>query len=144
MKKIILFVTALSFLVTGFVALAQDNALPAVSGVELPDSGFTQDFGSQGLSEGKCSVNGKEAPCEEALQQLKTFAGIGFGIIALIGGVILVGSIFWLLMLIHAISKPIENKAIWIFILLFTSVVGALVYFFVVKRKFGKNVVATT
>jgi len=39
-------------------------------------------------------------------------------------------------MLIHAVSKPIENKALWIIILVFTGVIGAIIYYFVVKRKF--------
>lgn len=47
--------------------------------------------------------------------------------------------IFWLQMLIHAISKPITSKALWILILLIFGIVGAMIYYFAVKREFKKK-----
>lgn len=84
------------------------------------------------------------------------FAGEVFGLVAgfgLLAGVVLIFSlaafIFWLLMLIHAASKKIKNKTMWI-VLLAVSVplsmffplaflIVAVVYYFVIKRKFSKN-----
>jgi len=42
-------------------------------------------------------------------------------------------------MLVHAISKPIKSKALWILIILMFNALGALVYYFAVKREFNKN-----
>jgi hypothetical protein len=47
--------------------------------------------------------------------------------------------VFWILMLVHAISKPINQKAIWILILLLFGIIGALVYYFAVKKDFDKK-----
>ena len=48
--------------------------------------------------------------------------------------------IFWIIMLVHIVSKPVKNKFLWVFLLVFTGIVGALIYYFVVKRKFNKQV----
>lgn len=42
----------------------------------------------------------------------------------------------WIAMLIHAISKPIKDKALWIFIILLFSFFGAIVYYYSVHKKF--------
>jgi pilus assembly protein TadC len=47
--------------------------------------------------------------------------------------------VFWILMLVHAISKPIKQKAVWILIILLFGIIGALVYYFAVKRDFDKK-----
>lgn len=91
---------------------------------------------------GKCLVNGREVPCEQAVQQLKTVVGAGIGFfIAMIALVVLIGA-FWLWMLIHAITKPIPNKALWLVLILLTGIIGSVVYFFVVKRKFAESTLA--
>jgi len=86
-----------------------------------------------------CELNGEPIPCEELTAQ---FGGLfaGLGVLAIVVPIIaLVGGIFWLMMLIHAASNPIENKALWIVILIFTGIIGAVVYYFVVKRAMGKG-----
>jgi len=89
---------------------------------------------------GKCYLNGQEVPCEQALQSLKRFAGVGIGLLLFFLLVVVLGFVFWIMMLAHAISKPIENKSMWIVLLIFTGVLGAIAYYFLVKRKFGKQV----
>lgn len=91
------------------------------------------------LAQAKCTVNGKEVPCEQAFQTLKTWAGLGFGAIIAFFVLLALGFIFWLMMLIHASTKPIENRGMWVVILLFTSIIGAVAYYFVVKRKFNRE-----
>ncbi|MEO9086324.1 MAG: PLD nuclease N-terminal domain-containing protein [Ktedonobacteraceae bacterium] len=48
--------------------------------------------------------------------------------------IIIVGSIFWVWMLVECITRePSEgnDKVVWLLIILFTHMVGALIYFFV-------------
>jgi formate hydrogenlyase subunit 3/multisubunit Na+/H+ antiporter MnhD subunit len=59
------------------------------------------------------------------------------GIIAIITIPILL-SIFWILMLIHCATREFKNKndkIVWILIIIFLHIVGAMVYYFVIKRK---------
>ena len=92
-------------------------------------------------AQGKCTVNGREVPCEEAWQTVKTAAGVGIGIFLAIVIVLILAAIFWVIMLVHAIRNPIKSKAVWVLILLLTGIIGAVVYYFAVKRKFNKSVV---
>ncbi|MBA2287138.1 MAG: PLDc_N domain-containing protein [Ktedonobacteraceae bacterium] len=58
------------------------------------------------------------------------FACFFFGMMA----IIIVGSIFWIWMLVECITRePSEgnDKVVWLLIILFTHTVGALIYFFV-------------
>ena len=62
--------------------------------------------------------------------QILAFLGLG-----LVGGLIgIIASIFWLWMLIDAILNPRlrgTEKLIWVLVVLFLHVLGALIYFFV-------------
>ncbi|MEK7074877.1 MAG: PLDc N-terminal domain-containing protein [Patescibacteria group bacterium] len=91
------------------------------------------------FAQATCTVNGKQVPCEQAFQTLKTWAGLGFGAIIAFIVLLVLGFIFWLMMLIHASTKPIENRGMWVVILLFTSIIGAVAYYFAVKRKFNRE-----
>ncbi|MCX6764482.1 MAG: PLD nuclease N-terminal domain-containing protein [Candidatus Nealsonbacteria bacterium] len=91
-----------------------------------------------------CTVNGKEVSCDEMNSFLSDGAkgflalGLGFFIVSLTVG--LISFIFWLMMLIHAIKKPIESKPVWIILMIFTGIFGAIIYYFAVKRGFDKKV----
>lgn len=80
-----------------------------------------------------CTLNGQEVPCSQV------FGGwfLVIWLVLLLVGVALF--IFWLWMLIHAITKPIENKPLWIIIILIGSTLGAIIYYFAVKRKFNQS-----
>lgn len=91
------------------------------------------------LAQAKCTVNGKEVDCAEAGAQLNGLFGGLFVIMIIIAIIGLAGTIFWVLMIIHAASKPIENRALWIIVMVFTGAVGAVIYYFVVKREFDKQ-----
>jgi len=85
-----------------------------------------------------CELNGEPIACEELTKQFGgLFAGLGV-LMIVIPIIALIGFIFWLMMVIHAASNPIENKALWIIVLIFTGVFGAIIYYFAVKRKFSK------
>ena len=66
-------------------------------------------------------------------------AGLGiffiilFGIMAIVG---LIATIFWIMMLIHAASKDIDDKGLWLVVILIGGAIGAVVYYFVVKKKY--------
>ena len=47
--------------------------------------------------------------------------------------------IFWLVMLIDCINRDMDQKAVWILILLLIPLLGAIVYYFAVRRKEGPN-----
>lgn len=91
------------------------------------------------LAQSKCYVSGKEVPCADAIRSLKTAAGLGIGLIVVILLVMLAALVFWIMMLSHAIRHPIPSKAVWILLLLLTGVIGAVVYYFAVKRKINKK-----
>ncbi len=91
------------------------------------------------LAQAKCTVNEKEVDCAEAGAQLNGLFG-GLFVVMIIAALIgLAGTIFWILMIIHAASKPIENRALWIVVMVFTGAVGAVIYYFVVKREFDRQ-----
>ncbi len=60
---------------------------------------------------------------------------------------IILGFIFWLWMLIDCLKRPDDKfatggnyaKLIWILVIIFTGFIGALIYFFLVKKKIGEN-----
>ena len=107
--------------------------VPAVSSIVWSIASYVA------LAQATCTVNGKEVPCEQAFQTLKTWAGLGFGAIIAFFVLLVLGLIFWIMMLVHASTKPIENRGMWIIILLFTSIIGATAYYFSVKRKFNRE-----
>lgn len=58
-------------------------------------------------------------------------------------GIILIGLalasfVFWIIMLIDAIKRDYDksdDKIIWILVIVFIGIIGAIIYYFVVKRK---------
>lgn len=103
-----------------------------------------------------CEVNGQQVPCEELLAQtadmVRSLPFIGtleqhFGslvsvmlwVLAISAVVAFIGFIFWIVMLIDAIKHQKDNKAVWILVIVFGSVLGALIYFFVEKVERNKK-----
>jgi len=88
-------------------------------------------------SPGKCYINGQEVPCEQVGQLAKNIFSI-FGVAGMIFGIlifviIILSFVFWLWMLIDVIKNPIENKVLWIIVLIIGGLLGAIIYFAVVK-----------
>jgi sterol desaturase/sphingolipid hydroxylase (fatty acid hydroxylase superfamily) len=90
-------------------------------------------FSGVNMAFAQCSINGEEIPCDQMPAWF-------WPTIIAIPVLVLVGFIFWLWMLIDAIKKPIENKMLWILVVFFGNILGALIYFFVVKRAHGGNI----
>ena len=63
--------------------------------------------------------------------------GVGIGLVFF--AAVMIGTlVFWILMLVDVVKrdfKKSEEKIVWLLIILFFHFIGALVYYFVVKRK---------
>jgi hypothetical protein len=59
---------------------------------------------------------------------------IGAGIVLTIIALLLIA--FWVWMLVHAIKHDIEYKPIWILVLGIMGILGAIIYYFAVKRQY--------
>jgi amino acid transporter len=88
----------------------------------------------------QCYLNDKPVPCDELTKGAGKWI-IGGGIVFLIIMVIIsiLAFIFWLVMLIHAASKPIDNKVLWIVLMVLLGIPVSIIYYFIVKRKFDKG-----
>ena len=66
--------------------------------------------------------------------------GISPGIFFLIFAVFMISilfcSVIWIMMLVHAASKNIENKALWVVALIFGGIFSGVLYYFLVKKNF--------
>jgi len=90
----------------------------------------------ESTSKSTCIVNGKEVDCAVMADDIWIFFGniLQYGLI--LGVIGLLSTIFYIWMLVHAISKPIPNKVVWILVIFFLSPIGMIVYYFAIKRKF--------
>lgn len=63
------------------------------------------------------------------------FMGIGilFGMI----GILFLA--FWIWMLVHAVTHDIKHKPLWILLIWFMHIIGAIIYFFVIKKNLDKE-----
>jgi len=67
----------------------------------------------------------------------------GFGILGLFFGLIIAAFwiwafVFWILMIVDCVKRKFHEdseKVVWILVLIFTNLIGALIYYFVVKNK---------
>ena len=87
------------------------------------------------FADGKCTINGRDAPDSECNS---LFAGIGIvwlAVMCVLLLVIAVGLAFWLWMLVDCIRRDFTEKTKWLAIIILLNTVGALAYFFLVKRK---------
>ncbi len=91
------------------------------------------------LAQAKCTVNGREVPCEELGKQIKGFLGGGLVFFLVVAAILIWAMVFWIMMIVHVARHEVQNKAVWIILMVLTGIVGALIYYFVVKRKFGKK-----
>lgn len=82
-----------------------------------------------------CSINGETVPCEQVAEVFENFGIVAFILFAL--GIALF--VFWIMMIVHAVKRPIEHKALWIIVLLVGQGLGAVIYYFAVKRPFDAS-----
>lgn len=89
-------------------------------------------------AETTCTLNGQEVPCEELGEAIGGMLGWGIALILLVGVLGVLASILWLVMIIHAAKHDIENKGMWIILMVLMGPIGAIVYYFMVKRGFNE------
>lgn len=90
-------------------------------------------------AEAICSFGGKEMPCDEVEELSEWLLGYGSIIILLLLLFFIIALVFWAIMIMHASFNPVGKKAFWISIMVLFGIIGAIVYYFVVKRKFDKE-----
>lgn len=66
------------------------------------------------------------------------FMAAGIGAMIVIAILAIACLVFWIMMLVHAIKHDIEYKPVWILVLWFMTIVGAIVYYFAVKKERDK------
>jgi hypothetical protein len=86
-----------------------------------------------------CTVNNQEVPCEELGNQVSGFLSWGLGILFLFMGIGIWATVFWIMMIVHAAKHDIQDRGMWIILMVFTGIIGAFIYYFVVKRNFNKQ-----
>lgn len=91
------------------------------------------------MAQAKCYKNNVEVPCEELAKSAKSFFAWGIGGFLVVFALIILATVFWIMMIVHAARHPIDNKGIWIVVMIFTGIIGALIYYFTVKRKFNQQ-----
>lgn len=87
--------------------------------------------------------DGREIPCgyregDFPVRKVGVMS-VGFGIIWFFFIIIVLGflgTVFWIWILVDCIRRDFKDKALWILIILLGSILGAIIYYFVVR---GKN-----
>jgi len=100
----------------------------------LAASLFAGPTGSTLLAKATCTLNGRDIPCGELGRSIAQWGVFGLVVLIVIAVVFIFIFIFWLKMLIHAIKHDIDYKPVWILVILLTGVIGAVVYYFAVKK----------
>ena len=141
MKKIIFaFILSLFVLNSNLVfaeeqTVSEDKSKPSITIEFNKMDEFQKEFEKLGenFSDDKIEIN------YEDRGGLGSILAVGLLLVFFIFAIFFASLIFWILMLIHAISKPIKSKAVWILILLIFGIIGAIIYYFAVKREFRKK-----
>ena len=93
------------------------------------------------LAQATCTVtvNGQEVPCAQAGASAGGIFALSMGFMLVFFAIGIASFVFWIMMIVHAASNPIENKAMWIVLMALTGIIGAIVYYFAVKRNFNRQ-----
>jgi prolipoprotein diacylglyceryltransferase len=61
----------------------------------------------------------------------------------LIFGLAIFSVVFWILMLVDVVKRDFkkeDDKTMWVLIIVLTGIIGALIYYFMIKRKIPKKI----
>jgi phosphatidylglycerophosphate synthase len=87
----------------------------------------------------ECKLNGQVVPCEQLGKTLTSFLGWGIIIFVIFFTLGILSMVFLIMMIVHVAKHDVENKAMWIVIMVLTGFIGAIVYYFVIKKDFDKK-----
>ena len=65
---------------------------------------------------------------------LSALAGLGGVGLLFVLGMFLVAGAFWLWMLIDVLTKQNEDKAVWVLVVFFLNLVGAMIYYLIPRK----------
>ncbi len=91
----------------------------------------------------ECTLNGQVIPCEQLGKTITGFLGWGIIIFLIFFIIGILSMVFLIMMIIHVAKHDVENKAMWIVVMVFTGFIGAIVYYFVVKKDFDKKIIVS-
>lgn len=80
------------------------------------------------VSLAQCTIDGQPASCGHVLPIL---GAIFIPIII----IVILGTIFWIWMLVDVVERPIPNKTPWVIVVVLGHLIGAAIYYFVVRRR---------
>ena len=87
---------------------------------------------AQNYANANCTINGEPADCGDTLRIL----GYIFVPLAIIG---LVMFVFWIISLVHVIKNDVNNRTMWIILLILFGGFAGIAYFFAVRRPYNNN-----
>lgn len=95
-------------------------------------------FNLNAWAQSTCTLNGQDVPCEQLGNSIVN-GGIFLAVFFVTFGLVFLAfTIFWILMLIHALNHDVKDKTVWVLVIIFTGILGAAIYYFIVKRNFDK------
>lgn len=80
----------------------------------------------------ECKLNGQVVPCDQIKGSAMAVLGVTGLILLLAVGL----SAHWIWMLVHCLTKEVDNKLIWVLLMIFTGFIGSLLYAFIEKKKY--------
>ncbi|PID52099.1 MAG: hypothetical protein CR972_03680 [Candidatus Moraniibacteriota bacterium] len=84
----------------------------------------------------ECTLNGEVIPCEDVPKWLFVFPFVFMGVFFIF---LFLGVALWIWMLVDAIKNEKDNDLIvWVLVLVFLQIFGAIIYYFVRKRPRNK------
>lgn len=79
-----------------------------------------------------CTLNGEEVPCGEMLSAVGWVVWVPFILIFLL---LVAATCFWLWMLIDCLKSHRSDKLVWVLVILFGNLFGAILYLFLARNK---------
>jgi hypothetical protein len=69
------------------------------------------------------------------MEVLAALLGLGGIWLLFVFAMFLAAGAFWLWMLIDVLTKQNEDKVVWVLVVFFLNLLGAMIYYFVVRKK---------
>ena len=147
----VLLVTGVTFAQVSGSFEANDKSVSVTSdrgSILINEDGVAIDSNEYGS--GTCVINGKRMPCDQMMNQVGDAAkDVGAFLLPVLvmffifGLISLFFFIFWIITLVHAIDKPIQNKGLWIVAMILTGALGSIFYYFLEMRPYNRRLLRT-